>query len=189
MFGIWVYHLLYGFLGLPRYEKMYLNMPLNTPTHHSVLPISETLQAAIKLKWRLTLITKVNCDIGRRRTLGRAVLVCKHRSWHAATSHLMEEQQNRQGFNGITSKTSAVCRHSKFTTSLSHMNTAHPLTSLQVSTCCTVVLQTQLTFPGSLHCMCNRKAWSLLLGMQDFHSVFGQKGIHTSIWNKKGLKL
>lgn len=54
MFGIQGYHLLYVFLGLPRYEKLYLNMPLNVSTHHPILPISEVLQAAINLKPGLT---------------------------------------------------------------------------------------------------------------------------------------
>lgn len=65
MFGIQVYHLLYVFWGLPRYEKLYLNMPLTTLTHHPMLLISEIPQAAIKLKPGLTLITEMNCEINR----------------------------------------------------------------------------------------------------------------------------
>lgn len=64
-FGTRGYHLLYVFLGLPRYGKLYLNMPLNNPTHCPVFPISEVLQAAIKLKPGLTLIAEINCEISR----------------------------------------------------------------------------------------------------------------------------
>lgn len=64
MFAIQGYHLLCVFLGLPRYEKLYLNIPLNTlPTPHA--SCLEDLQAAVKLKPELTLITEINCGGSR----------------------------------------------------------------------------------------------------------------------------
>lgn len=90
MFGIQGYHLLRVFVGLLRYEKLYLNIPLKTPTYRLILPITKVLQAPIRLKPGLTLITEINCEFTRSKVQGGAVLRYKTRSEHTANTTVHE---------------------------------------------------------------------------------------------------
>lgn len=119
MFGIQGYHLLYVFLGLPRYDNLYLNMPLNTPTHRLTLPITEVLQAAIKLKPGLTLITEINCEFNRNKVQGGAVLCYKTGTEHTANITVCRAtaEQARVQQDQPRKSQRAVCWHLNFTLS------------------------------------------------------------------------
>lgn len=159
MFGIWGYHLLYGFLGLPRYEKLYLNMPLNIPTHHSMLPISEVLQAEMKLNYQSHLWYWHKKGLGWSNSgLQAQELACTYITSHWGAQELIKVQLDRlQNISYVlasqvhTISFSSTCIY-PWCCHWAHEPSTH-FTSLQpFSTCCTslscAVFWVDAVFPG-----------------------------------------